>query len=346
MTILKKDEKIEFERVSEIVESFSQLKSILVLGDVGIDKYTYGNVSRISPEAPVPILEVSKEWTKLGLAANVIDNLSSLKVPSTLCSVIGDDSWGNQFESLLEDNHCKTWGIIREEGRRTIVKERIVTSTQQIVRVDYENKNPFTSETYDKVLNRIDEIAEDQSAAILEDYYKGFFNLEFSQEIIKKCKSKNLFLAVDPSRYSNPDCYLGCDLLKPNFAEAKEMVFKITKKQLDEPAEILKILANELEIPRVVVTLGEKGMGVLDSKNSDEVYLIPTVQSEVFDVSGAGDTAIATLVSSLQSGASMYEAGVIANCASGTVVAKRGTATVYASELLNYFQNQYSQLFK
>ena len=143
------------EKFQTIISSFSKLNPILVVGDLGVDKYTFGEVRRISPEAPVPVLEVSKEWNKLGLAANVSDNLKSLEVTSTLCGVIGEDSRADLVEHLLEERGLNTWGLIRDKSRMTTYKERVTTSTQQICRVDYETKDQIDDETLKRVIGRI-----------------------------------------------------------------------------------------------------------------------------------------------------------------------------------------------
>ena len=161
---------INEKRFEEILSQFQSLNPVMVVGDVGVDKYTYGEVRRISPEAPVPVLEVSKEWHKLGLAANVTDNLQSLGVASTLCGIIGDDNMGNTFEHLLEEHRLKTWGLVRVSNRSTILKERVITNTQQICRIDYESKENIDEETKSKLLSRTKSLNNNHSALIIEDY--------------------------------------------------------------------------------------------------------------------------------------------------------------------------------
>src|SRR4051812_31770619 len=161
------------EKFESVVNQFESLKPILVVGDLGVDKYTFGEVKRISPEAPVPVLEVQKEWNKLGLAANVSDNLKSLGVSSTLCGVIGDDARANLVENLLEERGLKTWGLVRDSSRHTTYKERITTSTQQICRVDYETKDTIDEEVSKRVSVRIQDFSDSHSGVILEDYGKG-----------------------------------------------------------------------------------------------------------------------------------------------------------------------------
>ncbi len=330
---------LTLEKFNEIISHFPTLKPILVVGDLGIDKYTYGEVKRISPEAPVPVLEVSKEWHKLGLAANVSDNLKSLEVASTLCGVIGDDSRANLVEHLLEERQLKTWGLVRDSSRHTTYKERVTTSTQQICRVDYETKDSIDEETNRRVASRIQDFSENHSGVIIEDYGKGLFSENLCQKIIKDFKSKNLMIAIDPSRSTPPAWYKGATLLKPNRLEANNMVEALGYFKERKLETIAQVLADKLSLEKVIITLGPDGMAMLDTQLDDKLRIIPTAASEVFDVSGAGDTAIAAIASSLMSGASLEEAAWVGNCAAGVVVRKRGTALCSLEELREYFQN-------
>ena len=216
-------ETISEKRFNEVIAQFDKIDPVLVVGDVGVDKYTFGDVTRISPEAPVPVLEVNREWTKLGLAANVSDNLHSLKVHSTLCSVIGDDNNANCLEDLLEEAGLKTWGLVRDESRMTTFKERIVTDVQQICRVDYETKTDISDSVYRRVKDRFAEFKEGHSAYVLEDYGKGFFTKEMTSFLIGEGKDAGKLVAVDPSRTTPSLWYKGATLLKPNKAESLMM---------------------------------------------------------------------------------------------------------------------------
>jgi rfaE bifunctional protein kinase chain/domain len=327
------------EKFNEIISHYPKLKPILVVGDLGIDKYTFGEVKRISPEAPVPVLEVSKEWHKLGLAANVSDNLKSLEVPSTLCGVIGDDSRANLVEHLLEERQLKTWGLVRDPSRHTTYKERVTTSTQQICRVDYETKNSIDEETNRRITSRIQEFSANHSGLIIEDYGKGLFSEALCQKIIKDFKEKNLLIAVDPSRSTPPSWYKGATLLKPNRQESHMMVEALGYFKERKLETIAQVLADKLNLEKVIITLGPDGMAMLDTKLDDKLRIIPTAANEVFDVSGAGDTAIAAITSALLAGATLEEAAWVGNCAAGVVVRKRGTALCSLEELRDYFQN-------
>jgi rfaE bifunctional protein kinase chain/domain len=328
---------LEPKRFYEIIEGFSSVAPILVVGDIGVDKYTKGQVNRISPEAPVPIVEVFEQWNKLGLAANVSDNLQSLDIATTLCGIIGNDTNGNVLESLLEDSNLSTWGIVRCPERMTTFKERVVTNTQQICRVDYETTKHLKEDTLKSVIHRISEFIEKHSSLIIEDYGKGLYCQSFAKQLIDLGKKHGKFISVDPSRGTDPMFYKGVNLLKPNKLECELMVTRLgyNETSIDKMAAIL---VEKLELEKLIITLGKDGMAILDTKGKGELRVIPTVAREVFDVSGAGDTAISTIVASLACGASLDEAAFIGNCASGVVVAKKGTALVTSLELKEFYE--------
>jgi len=327
------------DKFNQLISHFSQLKPVLVIGDLGVDKYTFGEVKRISPEAPVPILEVSKEWDKLGLAANVSDNLKSLNVASTICGIVGEDSRANLVEHLLEERGLKTWGIVRDRSRMTTYKERVTTATQQICRVDYETKDQIDEETSKRVFSRIQDFSLNHSGIILEDYGKGLFTQDLCQRVIAMSHEKKIFLAVDPSRSTPPMWYKGASLLKPNKVESQMMVEALGYFKERNLENIAKILVDKLGLNKIIITLGADGMAMLDTASDGKLKLIPTAANEVFDVSGAGDTAIAAITASLLSGASLEEAAWVGNCAAGVVVRKRGTALCSMEELSEYFTN-------
>lgn len=331
--------KLTQENFEKIIFNFSSLKPILVVGDLGVDKYTFGDVKRISPEAPVPVLEVQKEWNKLGLAANVSDNLKSLEVQSTLCGVIGNDSRANLVEHLLEERGLKTWGLVRDPSRHTTYKERVTTATQQICRVDYETKDTISEEIMKRIGTGIEEFSQSHSGVIIEDYGKGLFSEALCQKIIKDFKAKNLLVGVDPSRSTPPAWYKGASLLKPNKLESHIMVEALGYFKERNLETIAKILVDKLQLEKIIITLGADGMAMLDTKLDGQLKIIPTAANEVFDVSGAGDTAIAAISASLLSGASLEEAAWVGNCAAGVVVRKRGTALCSKEELRDYFGN-------
>lgn len=328
---------ISKDRFYSITKEFQTCGPILVVGDVGIDKYTLGEVRRISPEAPVPVLEVTKEWPKLGLAANISHNLTTLGVSSTLCGVVGDDMRANLFESLLEDEGLKTWGIVRDKTRPTIYKERVSTKTQQICRIDYEETGPINLETENRLIKRVKEFSKDFGALILEDYAKGTLTKKVITDLIDQFNAEKKIIAIDPGRDTDPLFYRNATLLKPNLKESQLMAHALgyNEKKL---TDIIDLFVDKLNIKMVVITLGAEGMAVFDRDCHQVPQIIPTVANEVFDVSGAGDTAISVLTASLLSGASLIEAAWIGNCASGVVVGKTGTATVNLAELNEFYE--------
>ncbi|MCY4643323.1 MAG: PfkB family carbohydrate kinase [Bacteriovoracales bacterium] len=339
---IKRAEMIGEERFDKIVSSFDSIAPILVVGDVGIDKYTFGAVTRISPEAPVPVVEVKKEWFKLGLAANVSDNLQGLEVASTLCGVTGSDRNGELFDNLLEERQLKTWGIVREDIRPTTYKERITTNVQQVCRVDYETKECISPESERKVIDRALDFMGTHSAVILEDYGKGLLTEKLAHELIQTAREQGKWIAVDPSEKTPPRFYRKANLLKPNRKEAMALASNLGHRSITL-AETAKVLLNELELDSIIITLGPEGMALMN-REDETLMAIPTVASEVFDVSGAGDTAVSAIISSLVCGADLEEAAWIGNFASGVVVGKKGTAQVSRSELREFFRRAKNKL--
>ena len=328
---------IKQDRFEQIIKEFKNINPILVIGDVGVDKYSHGAVNRISPEAPVPVLEVIKEWMKLGLAANVSDNLQSLGVKSTLCGVIGDDKNADTLEELLEDSGLKTWGLVRDNKRMTTFKERVVTEVQQICRIDYETKEPICNDTYFRLKGRFNEFKTAHSSIIIEDYGKGLFTETVLEFLISEAKEMGKTIAVDPARTTPPQWYTGATLLKPNQVESELMVKALGYTKTYSVEERAKILIDKLKLEKIIITLGAHGMAMIDTKLDGKLHKIPTVAKEVFDVSGAGDTAISAISAAISAGATLEEAAWIGNCASGVVVGKTGTALVTTEELSLYF---------
>lgn len=328
-------------RFKEIVDKFPKLDPIMVLGDVGVDKYTYGTVDRISPEAPVPVVAVTKEWNKLGLAANVADNLIGLDIKNYLCGVIGNDKHAEELLTLMKDSGLKTDAMVRA-NRRTTFKERVVTNIQQICRVDYESKNNISDSEILDVEKTVRGFMNEISAIIIEDYGKGMLNKALCQWSIKEAREQNKLVVVDPSRRTNPHFFRGASLLKPNQVETKVICEKLGYHE-DNVEHMASLLLEKLDLDMVIITLGAKGMGSM-AKSDGKWVVIPTVAKEVFDVSGAGDTAISVITSSLLAGATLEEASWLGNCASGVVVGKKGTARVSRDELLAVHHQLETQL--
>ena len=312
-------------------------KRILVVGDVGIDRYLFGEVDRISPEAPVPVLRVTKEETKLGMSANICHNLDSLGVPSSILSIIGKDDNALSLKNLLGNVNAKCDYLLEDKGVTTISKDRILTNVQQICRVDHEPAFfSFSPSLIDRLVDNFEKAIEQHDAIILEDYSKGVLSAESIQRLIHIAKEKNTFVAVDPGKGKPASLFKGANLLKPNFIEAKELVHSMGYESC--PVEEMgEILIDKLNLDKIVITLGASGMAMWDKDSG--FSKIPTVAREVFDVSGAGDTVISVITTSLVNGLSLYESCWLGNLAAGVVVSKKGTATVTKEEI-NILYNQ------
>lgn len=324
----------------EILPRIQEIKPILVLGDLGIDEYVEGSVERISPEAPVPVVRVKKTHDKLGLAANVADNLASLKIPHILAGIIGDDFQGENFLKLCEASHINAEALVQESGRQTTIKQRVLAGAQQICRVDYEQERYFKSDAYAHLLKKITEKVALCSGVIIEDYGKGLFTEKFTQEVIALFRKHQKPVWVDPSRHTRPQIYRQATLVKPNRQEAQIMARTLGLEDSD-PRKMLEHLQRELALEMMVITLSEKGMIF---KESSQIDSVPTIARSVYDVSGAGDTAIAVLSAMLAANYSLQESIYLANAASAVVVGKRGTACITPKELqksLEKFQKKY-----
>ncbi len=307
-------------------------KKVLIVGDVGVDRYTLGAVERISPEAPVPILRVLEERLKLGLAANVADNVKTLGGEPILAGVIGKDRAAQDFQALIKEAGIQGNSLIPDPARRTCLKERVVSSQQQLLRIDYESLGVLSQRTKRALTRVILEAYEQVDAVVFEDYAKGIFlDSKWFLSMIGQARRRKKLICIDPNAATPVSYYRGATVLTPNLREAESLsTLKIRdQRSLKEAgSRILKATGARF----VVITRGPDGMAVF-SKNAP-LRLIPTYAREVYDVSGAGDTVIAFMSLALSAGASIHDAAQAANLAAGVVVGKRGTATVTPSEVL------------
>lgn len=309
-----------------------QGKKILVIGDVGVDRYTLGSVERISPEAPVPIVLVEEEKLKLGLAANVADNVQTLGGQAWLTGVVGADRAADDFRGLLRSSGIEPSFLIEDNSRRTVLKERIVSERQQLLRVDYESLHPVSKQVEERLFDQIEKLMGDCDAVILEDYAKGMIGPELAAAIFASARSAKKKVTVDPNMKMPPSLYRGASVLTPNTKEAE----KLSGIAIRDEASLVEAGLSILKATRaeyVVITRGKDGMAIFGAKDS-KITLIPTYAREVYDVSGAGDTVISVLTLALSAGASIEEAAVLGNLAAGVEVGKRGTATVTPDEIL------------
>ncbi len=319
-------------RLEEILKKFRN-KRILVIGDVGIDCYTIGTVERISPEAPVPIVLVQDEQFKLGLAANVADNVRTLGGQAVLAGILGKDRAAADFKTLLKKSRIGTEALITDPSRRTILKERIVSEKQQLLRVDFESYHKMSRVIESKVIEKITKLIPRSDIIILQDYAKGMLTERLSRAVFKLAAIEKKLVAVDPNPKSALELYKGAYVLTPNTKEAEKLSGIEIKNESSLRAAGDKILT-VTNAPHVIITLGKDGMALFDAATR-KMQVIPTYAREVYDVSGAGDTVITTVALSIASGASLEEASVLGNLAAGVVVGKRGTATVSPDELLS-----------
>lgn len=317
-------------KLKEVLRKISG-KRILVVGDVGVDRYTIGLVERISPEAPVPIVFVQDEQFKLGLAANVADNVQALKGTPWLVGVVGEDRTAQDFKKLLKSVNVESSHLIADESRRTVLKERVVSERQQLLRIDYESVHSVDRSVEDRIMAKVKSLIHRADAVILEDYAKGMVSSRLAEFIFAQAKREGKVVAVDPNSKSSLTLYKGAYVLTPNTKEA-ESLSGIKIKDEDSLIAAGRAILKKTAAQFVVITRGKEGMAIFSAK-SMKVQLIPTYAREVYDVSGAGDTVIAVLTLALSAGASMEEAAVLGNLAAGVEVGKRGTATVSPKEI-------------
>jgi len=303
---------------------------ILVVGDLMIDHYLWGSCERISPEAPVQVVDIAKETTVLGGAGNVVNNLNALGAKVSVASVIGDDDNGSELINMLEAINVDTKNIIVQNERKTSKKSRVIAVSQQVLRYDKESKNEIESSSVDAILNSLKDNIQDFDSVILSDYGKGVLTEELCQKIIKLCNEKAIKVLVDP-KGSDFSKYRGSYLLTPNKKEAILATNIEINDELTLKEALLK-LKIECDLDISLITLSEDGIATYD----DELKISPTVAKEVFDVTGAGDTVIASIAFALCAGKSMDEVAAFSNLAAGVVVGKIGSATVTLDEIEEY----------
>ncbi len=310
-----------------------QGKKILILGDVGLDEYVMGEVRRISPEAPVPVVEVESEDLRLGLAANVAQNIRAMGGEPCLISVIGKDTGADLLKQLFERTQVSTKGLVLDEGRPTTRKARMMAKHHHIVRVDYETRKLLSPETESRVLAQIEKEIASCEAVIIEDYAKGFVTPTLFQAAVKIAHAHKKPVYVDPHQTRTGDYYNGCDLIKPNFDESVALSGLNADDLRHNPNKVIEVgqtLQKRTGAKQVVMTRGKDGMTIF---SGDQMTQVPTFARQVFDVTGAGDTVIAALSLGLVSGLSLQEACVLANFAAGVVVAQVGCVPCTTADL-------------
>ena len=314
--------------LSEGIDKFSSCR-ILVVGDVIMDEFLWGRVERISPEAPVPVVQVEEESLVLGGAGNVINNIISLGGQALLCGVIGNDAMGRELGHMLQEMNSPTHGLVVEDRRPTTIKTRIVAHSQQVVRVDREESEPVTETSIKKIIAVIKKQIGSIDAIVVSDYGKGVVARSLMDGIRSLLQGSQTILAVDPT-VRNLALYKDVTLITPNNYEAQQM----SGIHIEDDQSVRQVgahLLEELGCQMVLITQGGKGMTLFEGNG--ETTQIPTVARKVFDVSGAGDTVIAAFTLAVASGLTPSEAALLSNLAAGIVVGEVGTAAVAASRL-------------
>ncbi len=313
----------------EVIEAF-QNQRIAVLGDIMLDEYLWGDVNRISPEAPVPVVVTKRRTHIPGGASNVAANIASLEGVVHLGGVVGADEAAGFLRRILAEKGVNASGVVAESDRPTTTKTRILAHNQQMLRIDSESVAPLTRESEENLLIWWKKTLPDAKLCVLSDYNKGVLSLQFTQKLIEEARAANLKVIVDPKGIEY-EKYRGASLITPNTLEAEKAtgIEICDETSLFKAAEKLHIL---LPGTVILITLGAKGMAVFIE--GEPSFHIPAVTKTVYDVTGAGDTVVGVLALSLAAGASAYEAAKLANRAAGLVVAKLGTSCLQRSELL------------
>jgi len=312
--------------VEELFSAFNKL-NVLIIGDVMVDSYLWGKVNRISPEAPVPIVAISKKENRLGGAANVAINVQALGATPVLCSVIGNDTDGKLFLELMKKQNMATDGISLSTSRTTTVKTRVIGNNHQLLRVDEESDEEISHQDRKRLLDHISRLLKSNKpdVIIFEDYDKGIIGKFLISEVVKLAQQKNIPVAADPKK-KNFNHYRNITLLKPNLKELREgMKLDLEKGNVNEISRALKQLAEENQVETVLVTLSEKGAYVY---NKNESQYLPAHVRTIADVSGAGDTVISVAALCLAAGGSPVMAAALSNFAGGMVCEKVGVVPI------------------
>lgn len=307
-----------------IINSFKQ-KKILIIGDLILDRFIFGKVNRISPEAPVPVVDVVNESFLLGGAANVANNIIALGSKVSIAGIIGRDTAGKYLRELLEQKNIGAGGVL-EDNRHTTVKTRVVAHNQQVVRFDREDRRRLEGKNLSLMLNYIKEAIPEHDVVIVSDYSKGIVSASVIKALVKYARPNRTFIAVDP-KVGHFHFYKNVSLITPNLLEASQG----SGVDIRDEKSLLKAgktLMNRLSCESLLITRGEDGMSLFERSTAKEINTthIPTVAKKVFDVTGAGDTVIAAFALAYAAGASLQCAAVIANHAAGIVVGEVGTA--------------------
>jgi D-beta-D-heptose 7-phosphate kinase/D-beta-D-heptose 1-phosphate adenosyltransferase len=312
-----------------------KVPSITVIGDLMIDHYISGSASRLSPEAPVPIVNVKTESTTLGGAGNVVQNLIALGASVTVVGITGNDTAGTQLIDILTNEGVDTASIVRDNARPTTVKTRILVGSHQLVRVDREETRAVSQELEDELINKLEATIEGCDILILSDYNKGLFTPRLTKQLIKIANDHQKKVVIDPKGL-NYEKYEGAYIIKPNRKELAEAAKVENINNIDDLQNAAKIILHQTGIPYLIVTLSEEGMAIVADEN---IRLLPVKATEVFDVTGAGDTVIATIAYFTALGLPIDEACELANHAAAIVIRRVGSITTTVEEIIKDMEN-------
>lgn len=320
----------ELSRLKQLKEAFKG-KNIAVIGDMMLDCYLWGEVRRISPEAPVPVIEIANEFYRFGGAANVALNILKLEGNPIPVGVIGNDNDGRIFFSLLNEMNINNDGIIADAARPTTAKTRVIAHDQHVVRIDKESKEYLDSKISEKLYAFLEDIISNVDGIILQDYNKGVLSPPLIEKIIKLAKSKNILITVDP-KFNNFFTYKDVTVFKPNRKEAED-VLGIKINNDDDIKYAGKKILDRLNAKYILLTLGEGGIAVFEKDKNEK--RMSTQARKVADVSGAGDTVISTLTMALAAGANIYESSYLANFGAGIVCEEVGIVPIELEKLFD-----------
>ncbi|MFO7570195.1 MAG: D-glycero-beta-D-manno-heptose-7-phosphate kinase [Smithellaceae bacterium] len=319
-------------RALEIIAGFSR-SGVLVVGDVMVDHFIWGKVSRISPEAPVPVVDVQKDSILLGGCANVLNSIDAMGGRVRMTGVIGADAVGRGLLGDLRDRKIDTSGIIVEKGRPTTLKTRIVAHGQQVVRFDQESKTPVPKSVTQRILKYVESLSPRIGAIVVSDYNKGVVSRELIEGVKRIAADRGIVICVDPKK-NDFSVYSGVDIITPNHHEAQ----RAAGMEIANGDDLMTLgdrLLTKYDFRTILVTRGEEGMSLFEKGRKVSHTHFSAQAKEVYDVTGAGDTVIGVLALALAAGASVKEATALANHAAGIVVGKVGTATVSQKELID-----------
>lgn len=319
-------------------------RKVLIIGDIGVDEYVLGQVRRISPEAPVPIVEVEKEETRLGLSGNVAQNVTSLGGIPLLLAVVGKDACADQLRGMLKTANVGVEHLVVDESRPTTRKLRVMVQNHHIVRVDYEQRRLISEKVENEILKRVSDLLPQVGNVIIQDYAKGVITERLVREVVRLAHAQGKQVLVDPNSKTPVSIYQGADVMTPNFDESVALSgIKIDelRARTDSLDQIGRKLMSDVRAQQMVITRGKEGMRLFEG---GKVTDMPTYARQVFDVTGAGDTVIAAIALAWGPQFTLEQACAFGNFAAGVVVGKVGCVPCYVDELKHYIQARVAEL--